>query len=70
MTDGCTGFGWAEWLFPAIRQCCEIHDLGGSDGGLLDCLQSTLPPWAWGAAALCVALMIVFRPIYRWLKGR
>lgn len=68
-SDGCTGFWWLENLFP-IRQCCEVHDLGGSDGGLLDCLQQVLPPWAWPVAALCVALMILVRPLYHLWKRR
>lgn len=69
-SDGCTGFGWAEWVFPAIRQCCVAHDYGGSNGQLLDCLQSVLPHWAYVIAAFCVALMILFRPLYHWLKRR
>jgi len=68
VTNGCTGFGWAEWLFPSIRACCDVHDLGGTDGTLLDCLQQVLPPWAWAIAAFCVALMILFRPIYNQIK--
>lgn len=67
-SDGCTGFGWAEWIFPAITQCCTVHDFGGSNGTLLDCLQSVLPGWAYVIAAFCVALMILFRPIYQWIK--
>lgn len=70
VSDGCTGFQWAEWLFPAVRQCCFGHDLGGSNGQLLDCLQAVLPPWAYAVAAFCVALMILFRPIYRALKRK
>ena len=65
MSDGCSGFGWAEWLFPKITDCCRWHDLGASDGYLLDCLQQSIPPWAWAPAAFCVALMILARPIYR-----
>ncbi len=66
-SDGCTGFQWAEWVFD-IRGCCEVHDLGGSDGTLLDCLEIVLPGWAYPFAAFGVFLMIVFRPIYRRLK--
>ncbi len=68
ISDGCSGFGWAEWLFPTIRSCCVDHDFGGSDGALLDCLQQSLPPWAWAIAAVCVAGMILIRPIYRAFK--
>lgn len=71
-SDGCTGFQWLEGFFPTIRDCCVVHDAGGSDGTLLDCLQAGLPPWAWAAAALCVGLMIGLRPVYvvwqRWRK--
>lgn len=70
LSDGCTGFQWAEWIFPSIRSCCEAHDGGGSDGLLLDCLQANIPEWAWPFAALGVALMILFRPIVRWLRSR
>lgn len=70
ISDGCSGFQWAEWLFPSISACCQIHDAGGSDGGLLDCLQANLPPWAWAIAAFCVALMVLLRPLYRLLKRR
>lgn len=70
VSDGCSGFQWAEALFPAIRQCCTTHDYGGSNGQLLDCLQSVLPHWAYVIAAFCVALMILLRPLYHWLKRR
>lgn len=68
MSDGCTGFWLAEWVFPAVTQCCVAHDNGGSNGELLDCLQANLPLWAYVIAAFCVALMILFRPLYRALK--
>lgn len=67
--DGCTGFQWAEWLFP-IRACCDVHDLGGSDGTLLDCLLANTPEWAWPIVGLCVALMLLVRPIYRRFKPK
>jgi hypothetical protein len=69
-SDGCTGFQWAELIFPAIRACCVVHDAGGSDGLLLDCLQSSVPEWVWPFAAVGVALMVLFRPIVRWWRGR
>ena len=69
-SDGCSGFQWIERLFDGVRDCCVVHDYGGSDGQLLDCLQSVLPPWAWAIAAFCVALMVLFRPIYRLLKPK
>jgi hypothetical protein len=70
VTDGCTGFQVAEWLFPAIRACCEVHDFGGTDGALLDCLMGVLPQWTWPVAALCVALMVLVRPIYRLVRPK
>lgn len=69
-SDGCTGFNWAEWLFPAIRGCCAEHDGGGSNGALLDCLESVLPGWAYVIAAFCVALMILLRPLYHLITRR
>lgn len=70
-SDGCTGFQWAEWLFPKITTCCSIHDAGGTDGALLDCLQMNLPGWAWPAAALGVTVMVLLRPLYvLWQKRR
>lgn len=70
-SDGCTGFQWAEWLFPKISKCCLIHDAGGTDGTLLDCLQMNLPGWAWPAAAAGVAIMVLLRPIYvKWQQWR
>jgi hypothetical protein len=70
VSDGCSGFQWAEGLFPAVRQCCVEHDFGGSNGTLLDCLESVLPLWAYPIAAVFVALMIIVRPLYRKLKRR
>jgi hypothetical protein len=70
VSDGCSGFQWAEWFFPAIHACCRAHDFGSSNGQLLDCLQSVLPPWAYVIAAFFVALMVLFRPLYRALFKR
>jgi hypothetical protein len=67
-SDGCTGFQWAEWFFPATRACCEIHDAAGTDGALLDCLRDALPVWAYPIAAICVVVMIWWRPLYRLIK--
>ena len=64
MTDGCTGFWLFQFFFPAITQCCLVHDTGGTNGDLLDCLQAALPHWAYVVAGFCVALMILFRPLY------
>ncbi len=68
VSDGCSGFWFLEWFFPAITACCTVHDFGGSDGTLLDCLQGGLPQWAWAPAAFCVALMVLFRPIWHRIK--
>lgn len=70
VSDGCSGFQWAEWLFPAVRQCCVGHDSGLSNGFLLDCLEANLPHWAYVVAAFFVALMVLFRPVYRALFKR
>lgn len=67
-SDGCTGFQFLEGLFDGVRDCCVVHDAGGSDGMLLDCLQGVLPGWAWAPAALCVAVMVFFRPLYHRIK--
>lgn len=69
VSDGCTGFWWAEWLFP-VRQCCEAHDVGGTDGALLDCLMAATPEWAWPVVGLCVAVMILFRPVLRLFRSK
>lgn len=66
-SDGCTGFQYLERFFD-IRACCEVHDAGGSNGTLLDCLEMILPGWAYPFAAFCVALMVLFRPVYHKLK--
>lgn len=70
VSDGCTGFQWAQWFWPEIERCCRLHDAGGSDGALLDCLFANLPEWAWAPAAFCVALMVLFRPIYERCKRK
>lgn len=69
LSDGCTGFTIFEWFFP-IRACCEIHDNGGTDGQLLDCLMSVTPEWTWPLVGLCVVLMLLFRPVYRLFKDK
>lgn len=68
-SDGCTGFQWAEQLF-SIHACCVAHDLGGTDGALLDCLMSNAPEWLWPIVALSVALMVLVRPLYRLIKPK
>ncbi len=69
LSDGCTGFQWAEWLFT-VRACCDVHDFGGSDGTLLDCLLANTPEWTWPLVGLCVVLMLLFRPLYRLFKPK
>ena len=66
-SDGCTGFQLLELLLP-IRSCCEVHDAGGSDGMLLDCLLQHTPSWSWGIVGACVAIMLTLRPLYHLLK--
>lgn len=66
-SDGCTGF--PDRLFNYDwSACCTIHDAGGSDGALLDCITSHGPTWAAGLIAACVTLMVFFRPVYVWLQ--
>lgn len=67
--DGCTGFQWFEQFFP-IRACCDVHDMGGSDGTLLDCLLNNTPQWSWAIVGFCVAVMLLLRPIYRLVKSK
>lgn len=67
-SDGCSMFQWTELFFPATRACCELHDFGGTDGQLLDCLFGVLPWWAYAVASFFVAAMVLFRPIYQRLK--
>lgn len=68
VSDGCTGFWWAEWIWP-VRQCCVEHDLGGSDGVLLDCIVNAGVPVA--LAALAVCMMVFWRPVYEaWLWAK
>lgn len=69
LDTGCTGFQWAEWIWPGISQCCTTHDLGGSDGALLDCLLTGLPGWLGPFAAIGVALMLAARPLYERLRS-
>ncbi len=61
---GCTGFQWLERWVTGIDACCGAHDLGGSDGQLLDCLMSAVPTWAWPLVGFGVAGMILLRPLY------
>ena len=68
ISDGCTGFWFLEVLF-GIRPCCVFHDIGGSDGTLLDCLLQNTPTELAPLVALCVAVMILFRPVYHRLKA-
>jgi hypothetical protein len=67
VSDGCTGFWFAE-LFFDIRQCCVVHDTGGTDELLTYCLMNFVPVWLWPIVLLCVALMLLFKPIYRRFK--
>lgn len=70
VTDGCTGFMWVHSALPGSFECCVEHDLGGSDGTLLDCLMATSPGWVWPLIVLGILLMVVFRPFYHWLQRR
>jgi hypothetical protein len=67
VSDGCTGFWFAELLFD-IHEVCVQHDLGGSDLDLLIGLLQNVPMWLWPMVLLCVGLMVLLRPIYRRFK--
>jgi hypothetical protein len=70
-TDGCTGFPDAIGKIN-FATCCTIHDDGGSDGALLDCVttQAVQQEMGWLAPILAFAvfLMILFRPVYNLLQ--
>lgn len=64
-TDGCTGFP-DQLGAKDLRACCGVHDDGGTDGALIDCLQALDPTsflWCLGVL-LAVVLMHIGRPIY------
>lgn len=68
--DGvCTGFpshlGPWDWTV-----CCAVHDLGGSNGQLLDCISAQVPAWAQATVAFAIALMILLHPAYEWMQRR
>lgn len=65
VSDGCTGFWWAQWIWDIVA-CCETHDFGGSDGTLLDCWTDNGMPIAFAAGAVFV--MTVCRPVYHRIK--
>lgn len=68
--DGrCTGFpgGVGPWDWS---HCCQVHDLGGSDGGLVDCVIAAAPGLPAAVVLAAVTVMALFRPLYnlaqRW----
>jgi len=67
--DGCTSFQWLHDLIYGIRSCCDIHDNGGSDGALLDCILGLTPGWSAFFVGIGVSIMLLFRPVYEWRKG-
>lgn len=67
-SDGeCTGFpegvGPFDW-----SHCCVIHDAGGSDGQLADCISKAVPGVFEGLVYFCIMLMIFARPVYNVLQ--
>ena len=68
VSDGCTGVPFFHDLWAGAYECCVEHDLGGSDGVLLDCWQAADVPLAFAAFAILV--MIILRPVYHWLRDR
>lgn len=66
LSDGCTGFWWAEFIWP-VHQCCVEHDFGGTDGVLLDCIINAGVPAV--LATFAVFGMAFWRPLYEaWLR--
>lgn len=68
--DGrCTGFpnGIGNWDWS---HCCTVHDLGGTDGQLIDCITAATPGLPVVFIIAAVALMALYRPVYnlgqRW----
>ena len=68
-TDGCTGFP-DQIGEKDLTYCCGVHDLGGSDGQLLDCLTALDPTsWIWiMLVTFGVLIMRMFKPIYNFLQ--
>jgi hypothetical protein len=69
-SDGaCTGFpdGIGPWNWAA---CCLPHDVGGSDGALVDCIAAHAPGLPIVVILAAVTLMALLRPLYnlgqRW----
>jgi len=68
-TDGCTGFpdhvGGKD-----LTYCCGIHDNGGTDGQLIDCLTALDPTNFWWILVVLLAcvLMHIGRPFYNLLQ--
>lgn len=63
-SDGhCTGFpdGIGPWDW---HECCLVHDAGGSDGALVDCITQVVPPWGEAIVLIAVATMVIWRPVY------
>ena len=63
-SDGhCTGF--PDGLFGLDwTHCCIEHDMGGTDGRLIDCISNAVPSWAEAIVVLLVGLAVILRPIY------
>lgn len=70
-SDGhCTGFPDSVGPFNFLH-CCIEHDLGSSDGQLLDCLTTEVAPLGWGGAVLIILVVLIMKtlqPIYNLLQ--
>lgn len=69
-SDGrCTGFpnGIGRWNWT---ECCQVHDLGGSDIELASCLLERTPIAATPLVFFSVGLMALCRPLYNWLQKK
>lgn len=67
-SDGrCTGFpnSFLKWDWSV---CCQVHDLGGSDGDLAKCILERTPVAATPLVFFSLALMAFCRPIYNLLQ--
>lgn len=66
---GCTGFpsGIGKWDWSS---CCTLHDAGGLDGQLVDCIAANAPGLPIAVILAAVTLMALGRPFYnlgqRW----
>lgn len=68
-TDGCTGFP-DQIGHRDLGHCCTVHDLGGTDRELQDCLINLDPSSYWWILVVVggVLVMQLLRPAYNLLQ--